>query len=257
MPPRSTNAPNSARPDDDAFANLADLQRAEQLLLLLVEFFFQNLALREHDAMALVVEVDDLEPQLLADEFVEVADGLATDLRCGHEAAHAEVDENAALDDLRDGRFDHFVVVVRFDDFFPRLECAGAAFAQIELAIVLIDPMDHHFEFVADAEFFRLDDERKLAEGQNAFGLAADVDEQFVLIFCNDDADEDLALVENLEALFVQALLERELVFFFLITGVAESFCAGVSGEMVAEMVCVLLSFIFYFWQPRHHQVPR
>jgi hypothetical protein len=76
--------------------------------------------------------------------------------------------------------------------------------------------MDHHFEFVADAEFFRLDDERKLAEGQNALGLAADVDEQLVLIFCNDDADENLAFVENLEALFVQPLLERELVFFFL-----------------------------------------
>jgi hypothetical protein len=76
--------------------------------------------------------------------------------------------------------------------------------------------MDHHFEFIADAEFFRLDDERKLAEGQNALGLAADVDEQLVLIFCNDDADENLAFVENLEALFVESLLECELVFFFL-----------------------------------------
>ena len=48
------------------------------------------------------------------------------------------------------------------------------------------------------------------------FGLAADVDEQFVLIFRDDDADEDLAFVENLEALFVESLLERELVFFFV-----------------------------------------
>ena len=148
--------------------------------------------------MTLVIEVDDLEPQLLADEFVEIADRLTADLRCRHEAAHAEVDENAALDDLRDGRFDHFVVLVRFDDLFPRLESAGAAFAQIELAVVLVDPMDHHFEFVADVELFRLDDERELAEGKNAFGLAADVDEQLVLIFCDDDAGEDLAFVENL-----------------------------------------------------------
>jgi hypothetical protein len=76
--------------------------------------------------------------------------------------------------------------------------------------------MDHHFEFVADVEFFGLDDERELAEGQDALGLAADVDQQFVLILCNDDADEDLAFVENFEALFVEPLLERELVFFFL-----------------------------------------
>jgi len=116
--------------------------------------------------VAFVVEVDDLEPQFLPDEFVEIADRLTANLRCRNETAHAEVDENAALDDLRDGRFDHFIVVVCLDDFFPRLECAGPAFAQIELAIVLIDPMDHHFEFIADAEFFRLDDERKLAEGR-------------------------------------------------------------------------------------------
>ena len=43
---------------------------------------------------------------------------------------------------------------------------------------------------------------------------------------------EDLAFVENLEALFVEALLERELVFFFV-----KWVGAGVSGEMVAEMV--------------------
>jgi hypothetical protein len=92
--------------------------------------FFQNLALREHDAMAFVIEVDHFETQTFADQFVEVADGLTTDLRCGDEAAHAEVDQNAAFDDLRDRGFDHFVVVVRGDDFFPRLECARAAFAQ-------------------------------------------------------------------------------------------------------------------------------
>src|SRR6202041_3934001 len=90
--------------NDDAFANLSDLQRAEQLLLLLVEFFFQNLPLREHDAMALVVEVDDLEPQFLPDQFVEIADRLTANLRCRHETAHAEVDENAALDALGAGR---------------------------------------------------------------------------------------------------------------------------------------------------------
>jgi hypothetical protein len=101
--------------------------------------------------MPLVIEVDHFEPQLLADEFVEVADRLAADLRCRHEAAHAEVDEDAALDDLRDRRFDHFVVVVRFDDLFPGLERAGAALAQIELTVLIVDPVDHDFERVADA----------------------------------------------------------------------------------------------------------
>ncbi len=56
--------------------------------------------------------------------------------------------------------------------------------------------------------------ERKLAETEYPFGLAADVDEQLVLILRDDEADEDLTFIENLEALFVHALFERELVFF-------------------------------------------
>ena len=41
------------------------------------------------------------------------------------------------------------------------------------------------------------------------------VDEQLVLVFGNDDADEHLTFIEDFKALFVHALLERELVFFF------------------------------------------
>src|SRR5581483_850331 len=203
-------------PDHDAFANLTDLQRAEQLLLLRVQLFFEDLTLREHDAVPLVIEVDDLQPQLLPDELVEVADGLTADLRGGDEAAHAEVDEDAALHDLRDGRFDHFVVLVRLDDLLPGLQRASAALAQIELAVLVVDPVDHDFQRVADLQFFRLDRERELAEREDAFGLAADVDEQLVLILRDDDAGEDLALVEDLQAFFVQRLLETELVFFFV-----------------------------------------
>ena len=188
MPPRSTNAPNSAKTNDDAFANLTDFERSEQLLLLRVEFFFENLTLRKHDAMALVIEIDDLEAQFLADEFVEIADRLAANLRCGNESAHAEIDENAALDDLRDGGFDHFVVVVGFDDFLPRLERASAAFGEKERTVLIVDAVDHDFERIADLEHLGFDRERKFAERQHAFRLAADVDEQFVLILRDDEA---------------------------------------------------------------------
>ena len=104
--------------------------------------------------MTLVIEVDHFQPQLLADELVEIPDGLAANLRCGNESAHPEVDQDAALDDLRDRRFDHFIVLVGFDDFLPRLERARATLAQIELTILLVDPMDHHFELVADFSSF-------------------------------------------------------------------------------------------------------
>jgi len=76
--------------------------------------------------------------------------------------------------------------------------------------------VDHDFQGVADLQFFWLDRERELAERQNTLGLAADVDEKLVLILRDDDAGENLTFIEDLEALFVQALLERELIFFFV-----------------------------------------
>jgi len=76
--------------------------------------------------------------------------------------------------------------------------------------------MDHDFERVADLQLFGLDGEREFPERKRPLGFAADVDEQFILILGDDDARQDLAFVENLEALFVEALFERELVFFFV-----------------------------------------
>ena len=184
-------------PDNHAFANLADGERSKQLLLLGVELFFEHLTLGENDPMALVIKVDDLEPQALTDEFVEIADRLAANLRGGDKAAHAEVDENAALDDLRDRRLDDFVVVVRGDDLFPGLERASAAFAQEQRTVLIVDAVNHDFERVADLEVFGLDGEAEFAEGQRALGLAADVDEQFVLVLRDDDAGEHLAFIEN------------------------------------------------------------
>ncbi len=104
--------------------------------------------------MALVIEIDHLETQMLPDEFVEIADRLAADLRCRHEAAHSEVDQNAAFDDLRDGRFDHFVAIVCLDDLLPRLERAGATLGEKERSVELVDAVDHHFDGVADSKSF-------------------------------------------------------------------------------------------------------
>ncbi|MBV9719103.1 MAG: hypothetical protein JOZ77_07270 [Candidatus Eremiobacteraeota bacterium] len=69
--------------------------------------------------------------------------------------------------------------------------------------------MDHDFERVADAQEFRVDGERQLAERQHAFGLAPDVDEHFVFVFLDDRSGQYLTFIENFERFFVEALLER------------------------------------------------
>jgi hypothetical protein len=76
--------------------------------------------------------------------------------------------------------------------------------------------MHHHFERIADAQQFRIDGQRELAERQDAFGFAADVDQHFILIFLDDRAGKNLPLVEDFQRFFVEALFERQLIFFVM-----------------------------------------
>jgi hypothetical protein len=201
-----------------AFANLPNLERTQKLLLLGVELFFEHEPLREHYAMAFMVEIDYLQAKLLADQLIEISDRLPPNLGRRHEAAHTEIHEHAAFDDLRDGGLDHFVSFVRLDHLLPGLERTRAALGKEQRAIHVIDPVDHDFEGVPDLEIFWFNGERELAERQNAFGLTADVDEQFVLVFLNDDAGEYLAFVQNLQRFFVETLFECELILFFVVS---------------------------------------
>jgi hypothetical protein len=142
---------------DDALAYLRYFERIEKLLLLCLQLFFEHEALREHDAMTLVIEIDHFQTEMLTDELVQISDGLPPDLRSRNESAHAEIDEYSALDDLRNGRFDHFVALVRFDDFLPRLERARAPLGEKERPVHFVDAMDHDFDGIADLQELWID----------------------------------------------------------------------------------------------------
>src|SRR5207302_3979592 len=82
---------------DDAGEDRALLQLHEGVLLQLLALLLQEHAAGEDDVAALLVELDDLELELLADQLVEVADGPQIDLAAGEERLDADVDRQAAL----------------------------------------------------------------------------------------------------------------------------------------------------------------
>jgi len=94
---------------------------------------------------------------VLSDELVEIADGLTTDLRCGNETAHSQIDEHTAFDDLRDRSFDDLIAFMSLDNFLPRLERARTALGEKERSIELVDAMNHHFDGIADAQQLWID----------------------------------------------------------------------------------------------------
>src|SRR5204862_3037627 len=80
--------------------HVAGLQLVEDLLTLILPLLLEHGAPREHDVVARAVELDHLRAQLLSEELVEVLDTTDVDQRGGQKAAYAEVEDQAALDDL-------------------------------------------------------------------------------------------------------------------------------------------------------------
>ena len=100
---------------------LADLQAAEQLVALLAALLVEGDLLRQDQAVGLAVDLEDLEPELAADERLELLGDLlggvarllvlraareVDDLADRHEAADAAVDDEAALVVVDDRRLD-------------------------------------------------------------------------------------------------------------------------------------------------------
>src|SRR6201999_1185227 len=93
---------------DLSFDDLARLEAAQDLLADLLALFLEDRAAGEDDVVAAAVELDDFAFERLAHELVEVVDAADVDQRGGQEAAHPEVEDEAALDHLDDAAFDRF-----------------------------------------------------------------------------------------------------------------------------------------------------
>jgi hypothetical protein len=81
MPPRSTKAPYSVMFLMTPLTTWPSCELLQGDALELVALLLEEHAARQHDVAALLVELDDLELELLADQLVEVADGAEVHLR--------------------------------------------------------------------------------------------------------------------------------------------------------------------------------
>ncbi len=148
------------------------------LLLLGVLFFEQRLA-REHDVAALLVDLDDAHAQLLPAQRVEVAHRTHVDLRAGQERADADVHREAALDPLDDAADDDLALGIGLLDLVPDLHLLGFFAREDDVAFAVFGALEQHVDDVAglDGDLAVLVEE--LVDGDDAFGLVADVDDHF------------------------------------------------------------------------------
>ena len=135
----------------DALADLALLQLGQEALAHLGLGLLEPGAAGQHDVVAVLVELDDLGLELLADVRLEVAHAAHLDQRRGQEAAQADVEDQAALDDLDDGAGDDAVLLLDLLDRAPGALVLRALLGQDQPTLLVLLLEDQGLDLVADA----------------------------------------------------------------------------------------------------------
>src|SRR4029077_5654639 len=124
-------------------------------------------------------ELDHFAFERLAHELVEVVDAADVDQRGGQEAANAEVEDQAALDDLDHAAFDRLAGLGGGLDATPGLLEASALLGENEAALGVCLGEDEGVDLLAELDLVagvdRLPD-RELVGGDDPLRLVADVD---------------------------------------------------------------------------------
>ena len=194
-----------AEVDDRGHHTLADgalLQLVEELAAHLGLGLLQPGAPRQHHVVAVLVQLDDLGFDLLADVRLQIADAAHLDQRGGQEATQPDVEDQATLDDLDDGALDGLVLLLERLDGAPGALVLGALLGQDQPAFFVLLGEDQGFDFIAHGnDLIGVDVvlDGQFAGGDDPLGLVADVEQDFVPVNLDDGPFDDVAIVEVLD----------------------------------------------------------
>src|SRR5208283_4929592 len=194
-----------AEVDDGRHHTLADgalLQLVEELAAHLGLGLLQPGPPRQHHVVAVLVQLDDLGFDLLADVRLQITDTPHLDQRGGEESAQPDVEDQATLDHLDDGALDGLVLLLERLDGAPGALVLGALLGEDQPALFVLLGENQGLDLVTDGNDLVGVDvvlDGEFASGDDPFGLVADVEEHLVPVHFDDGALDDVAIVEVLD----------------------------------------------------------
>ena len=199
MPPRSTKAPKLTTEETTPLRRSPGLRFCQEVAPLLLLGLFEPGPARQHDVVAVAVELNDLGLNDLAHVGLQLAHTAQLDQGGGQEAAQADVDDQAALDDLDHRARHHLAVVLLLFDGRPGPLVLRALLGQDEPPLLVLLLEHEGLDVVAERhDLGRVDvvADGELAGGDDPFGLEADVEEDLVAVDLDDRPLDDVAVVE-------------------------------------------------------------
>ena len=199
MPPRSTNAPNSAMFLTTPLRIWPGSISASSLLLHLVALVLDQLAAADDDVAAGLVDLEDLALDGLADVVADVGRPADVDLAGGQEDVDADVDQQAALDLAGDHAGDDVAFLVLGDDRLPIPSAAWPCGSCRTMAPVSSSTASSSTwtssPSLGGTTLSRPSSYHSL-QRDDAFALVADVDPDLVADDLADAAGDDLVVLE-------------------------------------------------------------
>jgi hypothetical protein len=179
----------------------------------------------QNNVVAVLVELDDLGLDLLANVWHEVADTTHLHEGCWEEAAKTDVEDKTTLDNLDDGTGNDAVLFLDLLDGAPGALVLCALLGQDQttfLVLLLENECLDGVAYVYDLAWVYIMLDGEFARWDDTFGLVADVEEYLVAVNLDNGALNDVAIVEVLDGC-VNCSEE-----FFLGTNVVDSDLRGV-----------------------------
>ena len=199
---------------DNALADLTLLQLVEEGGADCGLGLFQVCTARQNNVVAVLVQLDNLSFELLADVGSEVADTAHLDEGCGQEAAQTDVEDEAALDNLDNGTGNRLFLGLQLLDGAPCALVLRTLLGQDQATFLVLLGEDECLNLGAELDNLRGVDvvlDGQLAGGNDAFGLVTDVEQNLIVVDLDDLAGDEIAVVEDLDGL-VDSLEECLLV---------------------------------------------
>jgi hypothetical protein len=177
---------------DDTLDDLAFLQGFQQLLALFAVLFLDDGATGNHNVVALLVQLDDLELQVLAFQVRGVADRTDVDQGARQECADlVHLDGETALDLAADTAGNDLFCFESFLEFLPGVVALGLFAGQAGQAPAVFNRVQRDFHLVTDGHFQVAIVIHELVLGDNAFGLESGIDDHRLVVDADNSADYD------------------------------------------------------------------
>ena len=189
---------------DDTLADLTLLQGVEESLADLGLGLLEPGTAGQDHVVAVLVQFDDLGLELATHVGLQVTHAPHLHQGGGQEAAQADVEDEAALDDLDDGAGDDAVLFLDLLDRAPGTLVLGALLGQDQATFLVLLLENEGFDVVADGDDLAGVDvmlDRQFPGRDHTLGLVADVEQDLVSIDLHDGAFDDVTVVEVLDGL--------------------------------------------------------